>query len=161
MLLFINYINYIIVLLLTAIYFVLKDMDSSSDSKNSVLDNPTTKKRRQTRQFLIERECQFQSYQPTSRFSKPKDRIKHNAKGQKCQNCLTQNFETLRKCCSNLNSNRREPKHSILLAAKNECDLLKDTERKMLAEKKICREANENLKNKLYRRQAYSNNGCK
>jgi hypothetical protein len=49
-----------------------------------------------------------------------------------------------------LNSNRRVPsKHSILLAAKKECDLLKRFQNKLIAEKNELRKANNLLKERI------------
>jgi len=40
-------------------------------------------------------------------------------------------------------------KHSILLAAKKECDLLKHFENKLIAEKKVWRKANDLLRERI------------
>ncbi|KAL5238785.1 hypothetical protein ACI65C_006195 [Semiaphis heraclei] len=99
---------------------------------------------------LIE-EPQYQINQPNQRFRKPQDRDIHNAKERACRERISQRFEILRKTCSYLNSTRRAPsKHSILLAAKKECDLLKHFEKKMLAEKKLWAKANDNLRKKIH-----------
>jgi len=149
MILFINNINYVIILLLTAFYFVLKDMYDSDDSDNSILDinYPTTNKRSRTGKKM---KSQFKIDHPNHRFRKPLDRSLHNAKERACRERIAKKFAILRKCCSYLNTNRRVPsKHSILLAAKKECDLLKHFEKKMLAEKDVWSKANEILKNRI------------
>ncbi|KAL4130633.1 hypothetical protein QTP88_008054 [Uroleucon formosanum] len=136
-----------------------KYMSESADSDNLVLDinYPTTKKRNQTGKKTILTKPQSQIDQPKHRFRKAIDRSIHNAKERACRERIAKKFAILRKSCSYLNSNRRVPsKHSILLAAKKECDLLKHFEKKMIAEKKILIKANEILKNRIaefYRRQ--------
>lgn len=152
MILFINNINYVITLLLTEFYFVLKDMSDSADSDILVLDNnyPTSKKRNQTGKKMILTKPQSQIDQSKHRFRKAIDRSIHNAKERACRERIAKKFAILRKSCSYLNSNRRVPsKHSILLAAKKECDLLKHFEKKMIAEKKLLIKANEILKNRI------------
>jgi len=130
-------------MLLTAFCYVLKDMSDSADSDNPVLN---TNKRRRTRTG----KSQFKIDQPQHRFRKPLDRSLHNAKERACRESIAKKFAILRKSCSYLNSNRRVPsKHSILLAAKKECDLLKLFEKKMLAEKKILRKTNDILKKRV------------
>ncbi|XP_001950163.2 uncharacterized protein LOC100162746 [Acyrthosiphon pisum] len=120
--------------------------DSTDIDSPVVLDinNPTTNKKSRTRKPQIKID------QTKHRFRKPQDRSLHNAKERACRESIAKKFAILRKSCSYLNSNRRVPsKHSILLAAKKECDLLKHFEKKMLAEKKVLRKANEILKNRL------------
>jgi len=141
-----------IILLLTAFYFVLKDLYYSGNSDNSVLDinYPTTSKRNQTRKMKVLTKPQYKINQPKHRFRKPQDRDLHNAKERACRERIGQMFAVLRKSCSYLNSNRRVPsKHSILLAAKKECDLLKHFEKKMIAEKKVWVKANNNLRKRI------------
>ncbi|XP_060868134.1 uncharacterized protein LOC132943253 [Metopolophium dirhodum] len=123
-----------------------KYMYDRADSDKPVLDinYPTANKRSRTRK------PQFKIDQSKHRFRKPLDRTLHNAKERACRERIAKKFAILRKCCSYLNSNRRVPsKHSILLAAKKECDLLKHFEKKMLAEKKVWFKANEILKNRI------------
>ncbi|XP_060857642.1 uncharacterized protein LOC132935187 [Metopolophium dirhodum] len=81
---------------------------------------------------------------------KSEDRDKHNAKERECRKLVAKKFQTLRKCCSYLNTNIRRPsKLSILLAAKKECDLLRHNGKKMEAEKIYWLKANKILKNRI------------
>jgi len=141
-----------IILLLTAFYFVLKDLYHSGNSDNSVLDinYPTTSKRNETRKIKVLTKPQNQINKPKNRFRKPQDRDLHNAKERACREHIGKMFDVLRKSCSYLNSNKRVPsKHSILLAAKKECDLLKHFEKKMTTEKNILLKANDNLRKRI------------
>jgi len=138
MILFINNINYVIILLLTAFYFVLKD---SCDSDNSVLDIdfPSTRTNQQ-----------YEINQSRIKLKKPEDRIICNAKERASRCIISKQFEILRNSCSYLYSNRRKPsKASILLAAKKECDLLLHFNRKLVSEKKGWLKANEVLQNRI------------
>jgi len=132
MILFIININYVFIFLLTAFYFILKDMYYSCDSDNPLLDinyQPTTKKK-------VNRN--------------PQDRDKINAKERECRNLLAKRFQTLRKFCSYLNNYRRKPsKCSILLAAKKECDLLTYYNKKILENKIYWLKKNEILKSRI------------
>ncbi|XP_025193394.1 uncharacterized protein LOC112593248 [Melanaphis sacchari] len=111
---------------------------------------PTIKKRTRTKKMVNLAKFQHQIGRPKQRFRKPLDRSIHNAKERACRERIAKKFEILRKSCSYLNTNRRVPsKHSILLAAKKECDLLRHFEIKLLAEKKIWRKANDILKDRL------------
>ncbi|KAL5243413.1 hypothetical protein ACI65C_010823 [Semiaphis heraclei] len=104
----------------------------------------------QFRKIKVLTKPQYQINQSKHRFRKPQDRDIHNAKERACRERIAQMFAVLRKSCSYLNSNRRVPsKHSILLAAKKECDLLKHFEKKMLAEKKVWAKANDNLRKRI------------
>ncbi|XP_060846006.1 uncharacterized protein LOC132925648 [Rhopalosiphum padi] len=96
------------------------------------------------------RKSQHKSNKSDQRFRKPHDRSLHNAKERACREEIAKKFDILRKYCSYLNSNRRVPsKHSILLAAKKECDLLKHFENKLIAEKKELCKANNLLKERI------------
>ncbi|XP_026819843.1 uncharacterized protein LOC113558550 isoform X2 [Rhopalosiphum maidis] len=93
---------------------------------------------------------QHKSNDSDQKFRKPQDRSLHNAKERACREEIAKKFDILRKSCSYLNSNRRVPsKHSILLAAKKECDLLKHFQNKLIAEKNILRKANDLLKERI------------
>ncbi|XP_025424488.1 uncharacterized protein LOC112693580 isoform X2 [Sipha flava] len=79
-----------------------------------------------------------------------RDRSLHNAKERACRQKISKLFDNLKKQCSYLESNRRYPsKHSILMASKKECDLLKIFEKKLTVEIKELAEINANLKKKL------------
>jgi len=152
MILFVNDIKLHDYFVTNCILFCLKDLYYSGNSDNSVLDinYPTTSKRNETGKIKILTKPPFQIDQPKHRFRKPQDRDIHNAKERACRERIAKKFAILRKSCSYLNTNRRVPsKHSILLAAKKECDLLKHFEKKMLAEKKVWRKANENLRKRI------------
>ncbi|KAE9543247.1 hypothetical protein AGLY_003158 [Aphis glycines] len=129
--------------------------DSSYYSNDSVITQsdskyPVTRKRTRSRRMVLLTNSQHKSNSPKKRFRKPQDRTIHNAKERACRERIAQKFDILRKSCSYLNTNRRVPsKHSILLAAKKECDLLKHFESKLVAEKKVWRKANDVLKNKI------------
>jgi len=126
MILFINNINYVIIFLLTEFVFILKDMYYSSYSDNLLLDinyPPTTKIKIMILKKMLR---------------KSQERDKHIARERKCRNLISNRFQTLRKCCSCLNTNSRVPSQfSILLAAKKECDLLTYYNKKILAKKKL------------------------
>lgn len=84
------------------------------------------------------------------RFRKPFDRSLHNAKERACRERIAKLFLILGKCCSYLECSRRIPsKHSILLAARKECKLLIECEKKLLVEKDRWQLANEMLRSKL------------
>lgn len=143
---------YLIILSLIAFYFILKASYYSCDSDIAQSDSkyPATRRRSRTRKMVILTNSQHQSNSPKKRFRKPQDRTIHNAKERACRERIAQKFDILRKLCSYLNTNRRVPsKHSILLAAKKECDLLKHFESKLVAEKKVWRKANDILKNRI------------
>lgn len=121
-----------------------------SDIAQSDSKYPATRKRTRTRKMVNLTNSQRKSNSPKKRFRKPQDRTIHNAKERACRERIAQKFDILRKSCSYLNTNRRVPsKHSILLAAKKECDLLKHFENKLVAEKKVWRKANDILKNRI------------
>lgn len=85
-----------------------------------------------------------------NRFRGPIDRSLHNAKERACRDMIARLFKELSKYCSYLSSHRRVPsKHSILLAAKKECDLLTDQQNKLIVEKNHWIVVNEMLKKKL------------
>jgi len=122
---------------------------SSCDSDIPDLDvnYPNTRKKNQTRKMA---KPQHKSNKSKPRFRKPQDRSLHNAKERACREQIAKKFDILRKSCSYLNTNRRVPsKHSILLAAKKECDLLKHFENKLIAEKKVWRKANDHLRERI------------
>lgn len=84
------------------------------------------------------------------RFRAPIDRDLHNAKERQCRERIRRMFMDLAIHCSHLNNNRRIPsKHSILVAAKRECDTVKSLESKLLLEKAVWIQANKMLKDKL------------
>lgn len=127
-------------------------MYDSNKSDDPVLDinYPTTSQRSQARRKKKLTKPQFEIDQPKNRFRKPQDRSLHNAKERACRERIAERFDVLRKSCSYLNTNRRVPsKHSVLLAAKKECDLLKHCEKKLLVEKMVLHKANEILKNRI------------
>lgn len=90
------------------------------------------------------------SREPAKRFREHEQRITHNAKERACRERIAMMFLDLRKYCSYLNTNKRNPsKHSILLAAKKECDLLRAYERKLSYEKLKLTETKIQLQKKL------------
>lgn len=79
-----------------------------------------------------------------------RDRSLHNAKERACRERIASLFACLSQVCTFLDTNRRFPsKHSILLASKKECDLLKTFEKNLLTEKEQLIEANANLKKRI------------
>lgn len=93
-----------------------------------------------------------ESNQSYTRFRKADDRVAHNAKERQCRNNIANMFRDLRQICSYLDCKRRIPsKHSILLAAKKECNLLKEHEKTLLEKKRHWNESNTILKQKLLR----------
>ncbi|XP_050548832.1 uncharacterized protein LOC126910366 [Daktulosphaira vitifoliae] len=84
------------------------------------------------------------------RFRSPTNRSTHNAKERQCRELISKLFSNLSKLCSYLECSRRVPsKHSILLAAKRECDLLVLYEKKLIVEKRRCKDINKILSAKL------------
>jgi len=93
-----------------------------------------------------------ESNQSYTRFRKPNDRVAHNAKERQCRNNIANMFRDLRQICSYFDCNRRIPsKHSILLSAKRECNLLKECEKTLLEKKRYWLESNALLKQKVLR----------
>ncbi|XP_060851140.1 uncharacterized protein LOC132929653 [Rhopalosiphum padi] len=118
-----------------------------SDIPDLEVNYPNTRKKNRTRKMA---KSQHKSNNSKQRFRKPQDRSLHNAKERACREQIAKKFDILRKSCSYLNTNRRVPsKHSILLAAKKECDLLKHFENKLIAEKKVWRKANDLLRERI------------
>ncbi|KAF0761189.1 BHLH domain-containing protein [Aphis craccivora] len=134
--------NYIIILSLTAFYFILKAPYYSCDSDITQFDNnyPATRNESLT----------SKSRRPKRQFKNLQHRKMHNAKEREFRRRISQRFDTLRESCSFLNTNKRIPsKISILLAAKKECILLKKLENKLMAEKKLLCKANGILNNRF------------
>lgn len=78
------------------------------------------------------------------------ERDLHNAKERACRERIAQMFQELKTYCSYLDSTRRVPsKHSILLAAKKECELMKTQELQYIKQKALWIKANNKLKLKL------------
>lgn len=85
-----------------------------------------------------------------NRYRQTSERVIHNAKERACRENIAQLFSDLKKLCKSLNTNRRHPsKLSILIAAKNECDLLKNVENQLLIEKASWRRSNKYLRRNL------------
>lgn len=135
-------INYIIILLLTEFYFILKASYYSCDNDIAQFDNnyPATRKKSLT----------GNSRKPSKKFKNPQDRKKHNAIEREFRRCIAQRFVTLKENLSYLRTNRRvASKLSILLAAIKECKLLKHFESRLIEEKKILRKANDIFKKRI------------
>ncbi|XP_050442575.1 uncharacterized protein LOC126846816 [Adelges cooleyi] len=91
----------------------------------------------------------------SKRYRSPNNRSEHNAKERMCRELIANLFSELSKLCSYLECNRRIPsKHSILLAAKKECDLLALYEKRLILEK----EKRQNLNYVLLKKLAYLQN---
>jgi len=76
--------------------------------------------------------------------------MRHNASERENRARVAKLFEDLAKACSCVNSNRLKPsKRSILLAAKQECKLLRHFEKRIVKEKEGYRVTNKYLKSKL------------
>lgn len=86
----------------------------------------------------------------TRSFKTSHDRHLHNAKERECRNIISELFSNLGQFCSYLDCKRRFPsKHSILLAAKKECDMLVHYEKKLLVQKNKLLKSNSILLKKL------------
>lgn len=86
----------------------------------------------------------------STRFRAPVDRDLHNAKERECRERIRKMFMDLGDHCSHLDNSRRVPsKHSILVAAKKECEMQKSLESQLLTEKAIWMHSNEMLRDKL------------
>lgn len=86
----------------------------------------------------------------STRFRGPVDRDLHNAKERECRERIRNMFMDLGKHCSHLKDSRRIPsKHSILVAAKKECEMQKSLESQLLLEKAVWTQSNEMLRDKL------------
>lgn len=137
-----NSINYIIILSLTAFYFILKASCYSCDSDIAQSDNnhPATRKKSLTRN----------SREPCKRFKTSRDRNTHNTIEQESRKHVSLGFVILRENLSYLRTNRRiASKLSILLAAKKECKLLRHFESRLIEEKKLLQKANYIFKKRI------------
>jgi len=135
--------NYIIILSLTAFYFILKAPYYSCDSDITQFDNnyPATRNKSLIRESLEK---------PRKNYRNPQNRKIHNAAEREVRRRIAQSFVILRDSCSYLNSNRRIPsKVSILSAATKECKLLQIVEKRLVEEKKLFRKANGILKKRI------------
>ncbi|CAI6373234.1 unnamed protein product [Macrosiphum euphorbiae] len=114
--------------------------------------------KRKTRSSTVKQLPNFQphnenDYPPTTKrkiMTSKTERNYQNAKERKSRHNIANSFETLRKCCSYLCTNRPLPsKNSILLAAKKECDLLTLHNKKLLENKIYWSKKNEILKSRI------------
>lgn len=133
-------------MLLTMFYIVLVGMNASDlveKTNHKCVKIPSNKR--------VNRRSSLPVGQRTrSRPRESFDRIKHNAKERECREELSRMFSFLKEYCSQLNTNRRVPsKQSILIAAKKECNELKYSENKLIAQKNKLLAINAALKKKL------------
>lgn len=83
-------------------------------------------------------------------FRAPFDKDLHNAKERQCRQRIRDMFKDLQQQCSYLENRRRIPsKHSILTAAKKECDMVKIHEQKLVKKKSVLLKKNKILKEML------------
>lgn len=118
----------------------------------SIRSNP--KKNSSKKQVTVSQQCSTTvKKSPNAKVLKSiknRDRSLHNAKERACRENISKLFDQLCQLCSYLETNRRYPsKHSILMATKKECDLLKIFEKKLTVEKKELTEANAKLRKKF------------
>lgn len=83
-------------------------------------------------------------------FKAPFDKDLHNAKERQCRERIRNRFKDLQQQCRFLENKRRIPsKHSILTAAKKECDMVQIEEQKLVKKKSVLLKRNKMLKEML------------